>query len=68
MPHLTAFDLEADEAGAFDGDDEVDLVVLEMIGYALAGYDEIIRLELLDEGLVDAALGASWRVAGFRWG
>ena len=41
VPDLAALDLEADDPGTLDRDDEVDLVVLEMVGYALAGYDEV---------------------------
>ena len=58
MPDLSAFDLEADDACALDRDDEVDLVVLEVVGDALAGDDEIVGLELFKQRLVDAALGA----------
>ena len=57
VPDLTALDLEADYACALDGDDKVDLVVLEMVSHALTGDDEV-GFELLVEGLVDAALGA----------
>ena len=46
VPDLAAFDLKADDAGALDRDDEVDLVVLEMIGDTLAGDDEVVGLEL----------------------
>lgn len=58
MPDLTALDFETHDAGALDGDDEVDLVVLEVVGHALARYEEIVGLELLDERLPDLALGA----------
>lgn len=56
VPDLAALDLDADDAGALDGDDEVDLVVLEVVGHALAGDDEIVVLELLSEELPDLAL------------
>ena len=58
VPDLAALDLQADDAGALDGDDEVDLVILEVVGDALARDDEVVGLELVDERLVDAALGA----------
>ena len=57
MPDLAALDLEADDAGALDRDDEVDLVVLEVVGDALAGDDEVVGLELIDQHLPDAPLG-----------
>jgi hypothetical protein len=56
VPDFAALDLDADDAGALDGDDEVDLVVLEVIAAALAGNDEIGGLKLLGQRLVDAAL------------
>ena len=46
MPDLAALDLEADDAGALDRDDEVDLVVLEVVGDALAGDHSVVGLEL----------------------
>ncbi len=58
VPDLAALDLEADDAGALDGDEEVDLVVLEVVGDALAGDDEVAGLELVDQRLPDAAFGA----------
>ena len=58
VPDLAALDLEADDAGALDGDDEVDLVILEVVGDALAGDDEVVGLELLDR-----APGRPWRSA-----
>ena len=79
VPDLAALDLEADDAGAFDRDDEVDLVVLEVVGDALARDDEVVGLELVDQRLVDAALGAvgqprgvgrgdgHWRVGRLVW-
>ncbi len=48
VPDLTALDLEADDAGTLDGDDEVDLVVLEVVGDALAGDDPVVGLQLVD--------------------
>jgi hypothetical protein len=66
VPDFAAFDLEADDAGAFDGDHEVDLVVLEMVSDALARHDEIVRFELSDQCLVSAALRRvePWSLAG----
>ena len=57
VPDVAALDLEADDAGAFDRDDEVDLVILEVVGDALAGDDSVIGLQLVEQGLVDLALG-----------
>ena len=68
MPDLAALDLEADDAGALDGDDEVDLVVLEVVGDALAGDDPVVGLELVDQRLVDLALGAVGEARGFGGG
>jgi len=65
MPDLTALDLQTDDAGTLDGDDEVDLVILEVVGDALAGDDEVVGLELLDERLVDVALGPVGETRGF---
>ena len=65
MPDLTALDLQTDDAGTLDGDDEVDLVILEVVGDALAGDDEVVGLELLDERLVDLALGPVGETRGF---
>jgi hypothetical protein len=64
VPDLAALDLQADDAGALDRDDEVDLVILEVIGDALARNDEVGGLELLDERLVDAALGTIGQARG----
>ena len=58
VPDLAALHLDADDAGAFDGDHEVDLVILEVIGDPLAGDDEVAGLELFDERLPDEAFGA----------
>ena len=66
VPDLAALDLEADDAGALDRDDEVDLVVLEVVGDALAGDHPVVGLELVDERLVDLALGAVGEARGFR--
>ena len=68
VPDLAALDLEADDAGALDGDDEVDLVVLEVVGDALAGDDAVVGLELVEQGLVDRALGAVGEARAFRRG
>ena len=57
VPDVAALDLEADDAGALDRDDEVDLVVLEVVGDALAGNHQVVRLELFLKGSVDLALG-----------
>jgi len=37
MGDLATLDFDADDSRALDGDQEVDLVVLEMIGDSLAG-------------------------------
>ena len=58
VPHLPALDLETDDPGPLDRDDEVDLVILEVVGDALAGDDEVVGLKLFGQRLVDAALGA----------
>lgn len=63
MPQLATLDLDADDAGAFNGDEEVDLVILEVIGDALAGDDQVAGLELVDQQLIDPALcavGQAW--------
>ena len=65
MPYLAALDLEADDAGALDGDNEVDLVILEVVGNALTGDDEVVCLELFCQRLVDLALGAVGEARGF---
>ena len=57
VPDLAALDLDADDAGALDGDDEVDLVVLEVVGDPLSGHDKVIGLKLINQRLVGAALG-----------
>ena len=57
MPDLAALDLEADDAGALDGDDEVDLVILEVVGDALAGDHQVAGVELRDERFPDPAFG-----------
>lgn len=44
---LTALDLEAGDAGAVDGDDEIDLVLLVVVGDALAGDEEVVVKELV---------------------
>ena len=65
MPDVAALDLEADDAGAFDRDDEVDLVVLEVVGDALAGDDSVVGLQLVEQRLVDLALGAIGEARSF---
>ena len=67
VPDLAALDLEADDAGALDRDDEVDLVVLEVIGDPLAGDYEVVGLELIDQRLPDLALGAVGEAWGLAW-
>ena len=57
VPDVAALDLEADDAGALDRDDEVDLVVLEVVGDALAGNHPVVGLKLFEQRLVDLALG-----------
>ena len=49
MPYLAALYLEADNAGTFDRDDEVDFMILKVIGDPLARYEEVVGLELIDE-------------------
>ena len=66
VPDLAALHLDADDARAFDGDHEVDLVVLEVIGDALAGDDEVAGFELVDERLPDELLGAVGQPWDFR--
>ena len=43
MSPQCAFDLEADDAGAFDCADEVDLVVLTAVSYTLAANRQVVR-------------------------
>lgn len=57
MPDLATLHLHADDAGALDGHDEVDLMILEVVGDALAGDDEVVLAELLDEQLPHLAFG-----------
>ena len=67
VPDVAALDLEADDAGALDRDDEVDLVILEVVGDTLAGDHPVIGLQLVEQGLVDLALGGvgePWRFVG----
>ena len=47
---------DADDAGAFDGDNEVDLVVLEMVSDTLPGDHQIVLTELLAQQLPHLAL------------
>ena len=68
VPYLAALDLEADDVGALDGDDEVDLVVLEMVDDALAGDHPVVGLELFKESLVDLALGRVGEAGSFVGG
>ena len=65
MPDLTALDLQTDDARTLDGDDEVDLVILEMVSHALTGDDKVVRLKLLHQRLIDAALGPVGEARGF---
>jgi hypothetical protein len=66
VPDVAALDLKTDDAGALDRDDEVDLVVLEMVGNALAGDHPVVGLKLFEQGLVDLALGGVGEARGFR--
>ena len=66
VPDVAALHLETDDAGALDRDDEVDLVVLEVVGDALTGNHPVVRLKLFEQCLVDRALGARWRGGAFR--
>jgi hypothetical protein len=47
VPDLSALYFNADDPGAFDGDNEVNLMVLLVVGHTLADHNEIIRAELL---------------------
>ncbi len=67
MPDVAALDLEADDAGALDRDDEVDLVVLEVVGDALAGDHAVVGLQLVEQRLVDLALGGVGQARGLFW-
>ena len=58
MPDLAALDLEAHNPGPLDGDNEVDLVVLQAVGDPLASDDEVGGFKLVGKGLPDLALGA----------
>lgn len=64
VPDVAALDLDADDAGALDGDQEVDLVVLEVIGDPLARDHHSVVAELLDQQLVNPPFGGvrqPWR-------
>ena len=65
MPDVAALDLEADDAGTLDRDDEVDLVILEVVGDALARDHPVVRLKLFEQGLVDLALGGVGEAGSF---
>ena len=65
VPDLAALDLEADDAGALDRDDEVDLVVLEVVGDALAGNHQVVWLKLFDAGLGRPCARRRWRGGAF---
>ena len=67
VPHLAALHLDADNARTFDGDHEVDLVILEVIGDPLAGDQKVARFELVDQRLPNQLLGAVGQPWGFRW-
>ena len=54
---LTALDLDTDNARALNGDDEVDLVILEAIGDPLAGDHKVTIAELVDQSGPDTPLG-----------
>ena len=56
VPYAAALDLDADDACAFHGDDEVDLVVFLVVGDALADDDEVVGPELFVEGPPDRLL------------
>jgi len=65
VPHLAALDLDANDARTFDRDDEVDLVVLEVVGDPLPGDDAVVGLHLCEQGLVDRAFGVVGQARGF---
>ena len=65
VPDLTALDLKTDDASALDRHDEIDLVVLEMVGDALAGNHPVVGLKLFEQSLVDRALGAVGKARSF---
>ena len=46
VPDVAALDLKTDDAGALDRDDEVDLVVLEVVGHPLAGNHPVVDRQL----------------------
>lgn len=57
VPHLAALNLEAGDAGAVDGDDEIDLVLLVVVGDALTGDEEIVVEELVAQQGPDLLFG-----------
>jgi hypothetical protein len=59
MGDLATLDFDADDSRAFDGDQEVDLVVLEMIGDSLAGDHQVTVTELRTQGGPDTPFGGT---------
>ena len=57
MPDLATLDLDADDARALDGHQEVDLMIFEVVGDPLAGDDEVALAELLHQFRTDPAFG-----------
>ena len=70
MGDFAALDFNAHDARALDGDNEVDLVILEMIGDPLAGDHQVAVTELLAQGGPDTPFGGSGQagVIGHRDG
>ena len=58
MPDLATLDLQADDARALDGDDEVDLMVFQVVGDALSWDHAVVGLQLVKQALVDPAFGS----------
>jgi hypothetical protein len=59
MGDFAALDFNAHDARALDRDNEVDLVILEMIGDPLAGDHQVAVTELLAQGGPDTPFGGS---------
>jgi hypothetical protein len=52
VPDIATLDLQTGDASPFDRDDEVDLVILQVTGDALAGDDSVIWPQLFEQCLV----------------
>ena len=66
MGDLATLDFDADDSRALDGDQEVDLVVLEMIGDSLAGDHQVAVSELLTQGGPDTPFGGTGQAGVIR--